>query len=224
MSLKRRTPPVVLPDISEKASQPAILKKDLPDELYPGAPIAGAGSEAPTPQAEEAAAQKLPAEVSEETTKKVKSTKDKIATGTIIFRVLFPLNIYFMYDFFRKSFSSFVQMKENGISEETITSLLKMTLFFAPLFFFVVLAVFMRMLIGCSTGKDTAEFIAIMTLFQYFVKAAYFGKAGSGIFLSALAISASLSEAILTYDGGGFFRHIARQIKRLWTKFIPKGL
>ena len=168
--------------------------------------------------------QKLPAEVSEEATKKAKSTKDKIATGTIIFRVLFPLNIYFMYDFFRKSFSSFVQMKENGISEETITSLLKMTLFFAPLFFFVVLAVFMRMLIGCSTGKDTAEFIAIMTLFQYFVKAAYFGKAGSGIFLSALAISASLSEAILTYNGGGFFRHIARQIKRLWTKFIPKGL
>ena len=49
MSLKRRTPPVVLPDISEKASQPAILKKDLPDELYPGAPIAGAGSEAPSP-------------------------------------------------------------------------------------------------------------------------------------------------------------------------------
>ena len=224
MSLKRRTPPVVLPDISEKASKPAILKKDLPEELYPGAPIAGAGSEAPTPQAEEAAVQKLPAEVSEEATKKVKNTKDKIATGTIIFRVLFPLNIYFMYDFFRKSFSLFVQMKENGISEETITSLLKMTLFFAPLFFFVVLAVFMRMLIGCSTGKDTAEFIAIMTLFQYFVKAAYFGKAGSGIFLSALAISASLSEAILTYDGGGFFRHIARQIKRLWTKFIPKGL
>ena len=222
MSLKRRTPPVVLPDISEKASQPAILKKDLPDELYPGAPIAGAGST--VPEAEEDAAQKPPAEVSEETTKKVKSTKDKIATGTIIFRVLFPLNIYFMYDFFRKSFSSFVQMKENGISEETITSLLKMTLFFAPLFFFVVLAVFMRMLIGCSTGKDTAEFIVIMTLFQYFVKAAYFGKAGSGIFLSALAISASLSEAILTYDGGGFFRHIARQIKRLWTKFIPKGL
>ena len=61
MSLKRRTPPVVLPDISEKASKPAILKKDLPDELYPGMPIeetpaaeaaadeppAGAGSEAP---------------------------------------------------------------------------------------------------------------------------------------------------------------------------------
>ena len=207
-----------------KTPAPPVIKKFLPEEICPGAPIAGAGSEAPTPQAEEAAAQKLPAEVSEETTKKVKSTKDKIATGTIIFRVLFPLNIYFMYDFFRKSFSSFVQMKENGISEETITSLLKMTLFFAPLFFFVVLAVFMRMLIGCSTGKNTAEFIAIMTLFQYFVKAAYFGKAGSGIFLSALAISASLSEAILTYDGGGFFRHIARQIKRLWTKFIPKGL
>ena len=207
-----------------KTPAPPVIKKDLPEELYPGAPIAGAGSEAPALQAEEAAPQKPPAEVSEETTKKVKSTKDKIATGTIIFRVLFPLNIYFMYDFFRKSFSSFVQMKENGISEETITSLLKMTLFFAPLFFFVVLAVFMRMLIGCSAGKDTAEFIAIMTLFQYFVKAAYFGKAGSGIFLSALAISASLSEAILTYDGGGFFRHIARQIKRLWTKFIPKGL
>ena len=207
-----------------KTPAPPVIKKDLPEELYPGAPIAGAGSEAPALQAEEAAPQKLSAEVSEEATKKVKSTKDKIATGTIIFRVLFPLNIYFMYDFFRKSFSSFVQMKENGISEETITSLLKMTLFFAPLFFFVVLAVFMRMLIGCSAGKDTAEFIAIMTLFQYFVKAAYFGKAGSGIFLSALAISASLSEAILTYDGGGFFRHIARQIKRLWTKFIPKGL
>ncbi len=47
MSLKRRTPPVVLPDISEKASQPAILKKDLPDELYPGAPIEDMGSTVP---------------------------------------------------------------------------------------------------------------------------------------------------------------------------------
>lgn len=26
---------------------PAVMKKDLPDELYPGALIAGAGSEAP---------------------------------------------------------------------------------------------------------------------------------------------------------------------------------
>ena len=30
-----------------KTPAPPVIKKSLPDELYPGAPIAGAGSEAP---------------------------------------------------------------------------------------------------------------------------------------------------------------------------------
>ena len=33
--------------VKEANKTPAVMKKDLPDELYPGAPIAGAGSEAP---------------------------------------------------------------------------------------------------------------------------------------------------------------------------------
>ncbi len=203
--------------MQDENKTPAVLKKDLPDELYPGVPIAGAGSEAPAPQAEEAVPPKP-------TPEEAKNKEEKILIGELIFKILFCLNIYFIYEFFRKSFSAFDQMRESGISEGTIATLTKIMLFFAPLFFFVVLAVFARLLIGCSVGKKAAEFVIIMSLFHGFVKLAYFANDGTGIFLSALAISASLSEVILTYDGGGLLRHIARQIKCLWTKFIPKGL
>lgn len=211
-----------------KMSAPPVIKKDLPDELYPGVPVEKTVGAAPAPQAEEPAPQEQPEEETEEakqaSAKKAEDTENKILIGTIIFKVLFFLNIYLIYDFFRKSFLIFEQMKENGTSEETIAFLIKIMLFFAPLFFFVVLAVFMRLLIGCSVGKKAAEFIIVMSLYQYFVKAAYFGKEGTGIFLSALAVSSYLSEAIITYGGGGFFRHIANQIKQIWVKFVPKGL
>lgn len=212
-----------------KPTAESVLKKNIPDVLYPGVPIeetaeeqkeiaAEAGSPPPSPEEQPGEEEK------QAFAKKAKETENKILIGKIIFKVLFFLNIYLMYDFFRKSFLIFEQMTENGTSEEIIAFLIKIMLFFAPIFSFGVLAVFMRLLIGCSVGKKAAEFIIIMSLYQYFVKAAYFGKEGTGIFLSALAVSSYLSEAIITYSGGGFFRHIANQIKQIWVKLVPKGL
>lgn len=215
-------------DENKPTAEP-VLKKNIPDVLYPGVPIEEAAEEqkeiaaeagSPPPSSEEQPGE----EEKQAFVKKAKETENKILVGKIIFKVLFFLNIYLMYDFFRKSFLIFEQMTENGTSEEIIAFLIKIMLFFAPIFSFGVLAVFMRLLIGCSVGKKAAEFIIIMSLYQYFVKAAYFGKEGTGIFLSALAVSSYLSEAIITYSGGGFFRHIANQIKQIWVKLMPKGL
>ena len=196
----------------DESKAPAVLKKDLPDELYPGVPIAGAGSEAPAPQAE------VMKEANLISPEEAKDKEHKILIGELIFKILFCLNIYFIYDFFRKSFSAFDQMRESGISEGTIATLTKIMLFFAPLFFFVVLAVFTRLLIGCSVGKKAAEFVIAMSLLHSFVKLAYFANEGTGIFLSALALSSFIAEAILTYDGGGFAKHCKKLLRHIFKK------
>ena len=175
-------------------------------------PIAGAGSEAPAPQAE------VMKEANLISPEEAKDKEHKILIGELIFKILFCLNIYFIYDFFRKSFSAFDQMRESGISEGTIATLTKIMLFFAPLFFFVVLAVFTRLLIGCSVGKKAAEFVIAMSLLHSFVKLAYFANEGTGIFLSALALSSFIAEAILTYDGGGFAKHCKKLLRHIFKK------
>lgn len=134
MSLKRRTPPVVLPDISEKASQPAILKKDLPDELYPGVPIAGAGSEAPP-------------------TEKEKEQAEKHRVGSIIFKVLYVLNLYFIAKAFYAAVLVFSEMEKAGVEPKIINLLFGLFLFIVPLFFTVLLSGFTRLLVGSAVKK-----------------------------------------------------------------------
>ena len=47
---------------------------------------------------------------------------------------------------------------------------------------------------------------------------------GGAFFVLSPAISAFAAKSILTYNGGGFFRHTANQLKQLFGKHIPKGL
>ena len=146
MSLKRRTPPVVLPDISEKASKPAILKKDLPDELYPGAPIAGAGSEAPTPQAEEAAPQKPPPTPEKEKAKAEELAKAK--TGAIIYTIAFIVNIYLFFRYMTEIMSLFIDPIYAIAGDSLLPYLLLAFFLFFPTIASVPAAVFTRIIVN----------------------------------------------------------------------------
>ena len=74
-----------------KAPAPPVIKKFLPDELYPSMPI----EETP---AAEAAADEPPAGIGSEAppTEKEKEQAEKHRVGSIIFKVLYVLNLYFI--------------------------------------------------------------------------------------------------------------------------------
>ena len=81
MPLKRRVPPVVLPDISEKPEE---------EKIFSGEPIGGAGSEAPpTPEEQKREADELA----------------KLKTGAVIYTVAFIINIIMCFENFRPMFA-----------------------------------------------------------------------------------------------------------------------
>ena len=215
MSLKRRTPPVVLPDISEKASQPAILKKDLPDELYPGVPIAGAGSEAPALQAEEATAG-IGSEAPP--TEKEKEQAEKHRVGSIIFKVLYVLNLYFIAKAFYAAVLVFSEMEKAGVEPKIINLLFGLFLFIVPLFFTVLLSGFTRLLVGFAVKKNIMMYIGIMAVYNCSVKIVFCGFAGGTFFVPSLAISAFAAKSILTYNGGGFVKHCKKLLIHIFKK------
>ena len=99
---------------------PTVLKKYLPDELYPGVPIAGAGSEAPAPQAEESAPPKpqptpetgKPAAHDDEPPKRAMSkanptkAQDAYGTAALLSLLLLVVCFFFSLDFLKDIFLS----------------------------------------------------------------------------------------------------------------------
>jgi len=92
---------------------PTVLKKDLPDELRPGVPIAGAGSEAPAPQAEESAPQEpQPTPETDELPKRAMSkanptkAQDAYGTAALLSLLLLVVCFFFSLDFLKDIFLS----------------------------------------------------------------------------------------------------------------------
>lgn len=195
-----------------------VVKKNLPDTIYPGVPIeetpatepaeeaaAGVGSEAP-PSAEE------------------KEQAEKHRVGLIIFRVLYVLNLYFIAKAFDAAVLAFSEMEKAGVEPKTVNFLFELFLFIVPLFFMVLLSGFTRLLVGSAAGKNVTIYISIMTIYNYWAKIMSCGFAGGTFFVPSLAISAFAAKSILTYNGGGFFRHCAKELKSLSQKKGRKKL
>ena len=213
--------------MKEENKTPAapVIKKSLPDELYPGAPIeetpaaeasadeptAGIGSEAPALQAEEAAPQKP-------TPEEEKAKAEKHRVGSIIFKVLYVLNLYFIAKAFYAAVLVFSEMEKAGVEPKIINLLFGLFLFIVPLFFTVLLSGFTRLLVGCSAGKDVMKYIGIMAVYNCSVKIVFCGFAGGTFFVPSLAISAFAAKSILTYDGGGFAKHCKKLLIHIFKK------
>ena len=203
-----------------KTPAPPVIKKSLPEEIYPGVPIAGAGSEAPALQAAEAAADEPPAGIGSEAppTEKENGQAEKHRVGLIIFRVLYVLNLYFIAKAFDAAVLVFYEMEKAGVEPKTVNFLFELFLFIVPLFFMVLLSGFTRLLVGSAAEKNVTIYISIMTIYNYWAKIMSCGFAGGTFFVPSLAISAFAAKSILTYDGGGFAKHCKKLLIHIFKK------
>ena len=200
-----------------KTPAPPVIKKDLPDELYPGMPIEETPAAEPT---EEAAADEPTAGIGSEAppTEKEKEQAEKHRVGSIIFKVLYVLNLYFIAKAFYAAVLVFSEMEKAGVEPKIINLLFGLFLFIVPLFFTVLLSGFTRLLVGCSAGKDVMKYIGIMAVYNCSVKIVFCGFAGGTFFVPSLAISAFAAKSILTYDGGGFAKHCKKLLIHIFKK------
>ena len=215
MSLKRRTPPVVLPDISEKASKPAILKKDLPDELYPGAPIAGAGSEAPALQAEEAAPQKPPPTPEEE--KVTERELAKVNAGAAIYGVALVLALILALGPYIKFTGSLFGVFDNNMSVVGVFAAIGMIALF-PAFCSAIAARIARWFVGSTTPERLSPYFKAFFAINGLVIAFFVHGKTRLLFIIPEAISLVITSAILTYNGGGFAKHCKKLLIHIFKK------
>ena len=215
MSLKRRTPPVVLPDISEKASKPAILKKDLPDELYPGAPIAGAGSEAPTPQAEEDAPQKPQPTPEEE--KATERELAKVSAGAVIYGIALVLALILTFGPYIKFTGSLFGVFGKNMSMVGVFAAIGMIALF-PTFCSVIAARIARWFVGTTTPERLSPYFKAFFAINGLVIAFFVHGKTRLLFIIPEAISLVITSAILTYNGGGFAKHCKKLLIHIFKK------
>ena len=215
MSLKRRTPPVILPDISEKASKPAILKKDLPEELYPGVPIAGAGSEAPTPQAEEAAPQKPPPTPEEE--KATERELAKVSAGAVIYGIALVLALILTFGPYIKFTGSLFGVFGKNMSMVGVFAAIGMIALF-PTFCSVIAARIARWFVGTTTPERLSPYFKAFFAINGLVIAFFVHGKTRLLFIIPEAISLVITSAILTYNGGGFAKHCKKLLIHIFKK------
>lgn len=202
-----------------KTPAPPIIKKSLPEEIYPGAPIEE------TPAAETAADEPTAGIGSEAPpTEKEKEQAEKHRVGSIIFKVLYVLNLYFIAKAFYAAVLVFSEMEKAGVEPKIINLLFGLFLFIVPLFFTVLLSGFTRLLVGSAVKKNIMMYIGIMAVYNCSVKIVFCGFAGGTFFVPSLAISAFAAKSILTYNGGGFFRHFFGTLGALFNKHIQKRI
>ena len=196
-----------------KTPAPPVIKKDLPDELYPGAPIAGAGSEAPALQAEEASPQKPTPEEEKVTERELA----KVNAGAAIYGVALVLALILTFGPYIKFTGSLFGVFDNNMSVVGVFAAIAMLLFF-PTFCSAIAARIARWFVGSTTPERLSPyfkvFFAINGLAVIFLAS---GKTRL-IFIIPEAISLLLTSAILTYNGGGFAKHCKKLLIHIFKK------
>ena len=208
---------------------PAVMKKDLPDELYPGVPIeetpaaeaaadkptAGIGSEAPTPQAEEAAAQKPPPTPEE---KKVTERElAKVNAGAAIYGVALVLALILTFGPYIKFTGSLFGVFDNNMSVVGVFAAIAMLLFF-PTFCSAIAARIARWFVGSTTPERLSPYFKAFFAINGLVIAFFVHGKTRLLFIIPEAISLLLTSAILTYNGGGFAKHCKKLLIHIFKK------
>lgn len=186
--------------------QSPLIKDNLPEVMYPGVTVEKMSNLSP--------------KTAKSAIEKQKEQAEKNLVGSIIFRVLYVLNLYFMAGIFYKFVLTFSEMEKAGVASEIISILFCLFLFLVPLIFTVFLSGFTRLLIGCSAGKDVIKYISIMEFFSCSIKLVFVGFVGGTFFIPSLVLSAFMAKSILTYNGGGFLNHC----KNILKPFSPKNI
>lgn len=205
--------------MKEANKTPAVMKKDLPDELYPGVPIAGAGSEAPALQAEEAAVQKPTPEEEKATERELA----KVNAGAAIYGVALVLALILAFGPYIEFTGSLFGVFDNNMSVVGVFAAIAMLLFF-PTFCSAIAARIARWFVGSTTQERLSPYFKVFFAINGLVIAFFVHGKTRLLFIIPEAISLLLTSAILTYNGGGFFRHFFRTLGALFNKHIQKGI
>ena len=200
-----------------KTPAPPVIKKDLPDTIYPGVPIeetpaaeaaadeptAGAGSEAPpTPEEEKVTERELA----------------KVNAGAAIYGVALVLALILALGPYLKFAISIFEMSESfSYKKPFVVGFLGLFALF-PTLCSAIAARIARWFVGSTTPERLSPyfkvFFAINGLAVIFLAS---GKTRL-IFIIPEAISLLLTSAILTYNDGGFAKHCKKLLIHIFKK------
>lgn len=191
------------------------MKKDLPEEIYPGVPIAGADSEAPALQAEEAAAQKPTPE--EEKAKAEELAKAK--TGAIIYTIAFIVNIYLFFRYMTEIMSFFIDPIYAVVGDSLLPYLLLAFFLFFPTIASVPAAVFTRIIVN-QPIRNGFWFYSSVVLSFHFLLMRILGLWGKPLaaFTFELFFCAIVTCEIIGYKKGEPFYFVRMIVKGIRMK------
>lgn len=196
-----------------KTPTPPVIKKSLPEEIYPGAPIEDTGSEAPTPQAEEAAAQKPTPEEEKVTERELA----KVNAGAAIYGVALVLALILTFGPYIKFTGSLFGVFDNNMSVVGVFAAIAMLLFF-PTFCSAIAARIARWFVGSTTPERLSPYFKAFFAINGLVIAFFVHGKTRLLFIIPEAISLVLTSAILTYNGGGFAKHCKKLLIHIFKK------
>lgn len=196
-----------------KTPAPPVIKKDLPDTIYPGAPIAGAGSEAPALQAEEASPHKPTPEEEKVTERELA----KVNAGAAIYGVALVLALILALGPYLKFTGSLFGAFDNNMSVVGVFAAIAMLLFF-PTFCSAIAARIARWFVGSTTPERLSPYFKAFFAINGLVIAFFVHGKTRLLFIIPEAISLVLTSAILTYNGGGFAKHCKKLLIHIFKK------
>ena len=198
-----------------KTPAPPVIKKSLPEEIYPGMPIAGAGSEAPALQAEEAAPQKPTPEEEKVTERELAKAK----TGAIIYTIAFIVNIYLFFRYMTEIMSLFIDPIYAIAGDSLLPYLLLAFFLFFPTFASVPAAVFTRIIVN-QPIRNGFWFYSSVVLSFHFLLMRILGLWGKPLaaFTFELFFCAIVTCEIIGYKKGEPFYFVRMIVKGIRMK------
>ncbi len=204
---------------NENGGEPLpVMKKNLPEVMYPGVPIAGADSEAPAVEpAEEAAADEPAAGVDSEappTPEEQKRETDELAkskAGAVIYTVAFIINIIMCFENFRPMFAV---ADEHGYFRALFAIILSI-----PTISSVPAAIFTRLIVNYPVRKGLNFYMGAIS-FVHVILLGGMKPWGAQflLFVLGLIFCVAVTCEILGYKKGEPFHFIKSAAKLLMEK------
>ena len=189
-----------------KTPAPPVIKKSLPEEIYPGVPIeetpaAEAAVQKPTPEEEKATERELA----------------KVNAGAAIYGVALVLALILAFGPYIKFTGSFFGVFGNNMSVAGAFAAIAMLLFF-PTFCSALAARIARWFVGSTTQERLSPYFKVFFAINGLVIAFFVQGKTRLLFIIPEAISLVLTSAILTYNGGGFAKHCKKLLIHIFKK------
>lgn len=198
--------------------QSPLTKDNLPEVMYPGVPVEYSGKELAA-EGETTQEEAFP-ELTEEEKEEQQKESDKESTALIVFIVLFALMIL---KFFFPILESGVKTEElaaKGIDEHLYLSVRSFLIYIGATGSCLLPVLFVRFAImkkGIKTVSKSCS--TVIYSFWGLMCLAFWGLEWGHIFIPLWTLTVLFTVSLLSYNGGGIFKHMVLVIK----EFIKKS-